>query len=46
MLAIKLVDESREPNHYEKFKLRLMRFGNRLINGKQLAESPVEAGDL
>lgn len=30
-LAIKLVEEAREPNRYERYKLRLMRLGNRLI---------------
>lgn len=33
VLAIDLVEESREPNTYERCKLRLMRFGNRLIGG-------------
>lgn len=30
-LAIKLVESSREPNYYERYKLRLMRFGCNLI---------------
>lgn len=38
LLACKLVEESREPNAYERYKLRLMRFGNRLISDRPSTE--------
>ena len=31
LLAIKLTEEDREPDTFERFKLRWMRFGNRMI---------------
>lgn len=35
LLAYKLDEENREPDTYEQFKLRLMRYGNRLIMASQ-----------
>lgn len=34
VLAIRLTEENREPNRYERFKLRCMRIGNGLINAR------------
>ena len=44
-MAIKLIEKNREPDSYEKFKLRLMRFVNGKLNGRKLDAVDVSGND-